>query len=138
MDPRLAPILALGATGTLAAIFWLWVGRARGGTKRVAYRIFLFMLATALVAAGRSQGLFARASLPFDLVLAALVILVVIGNLYSVRFCTRCGRMHRNFKLGVCLRCGVALPQHGFTEAPRRAPIDPTDPLGRKKRSQVP
>jgi hypothetical protein len=135
VDPRLAPILALAATGTLAAIFWLWLGRAHGSTKRVAWRIFLFMLATALVAVGRSQGLFSRASLPFDLALSATVILVVIGNLYSVRFCTRCGRMHRNFKLGVCARCGDALPQHGFTEAPRRAPIDPTDPLGRKKRS---
>jgi hypothetical protein len=135
LDPRLASILALAATATLAAIFWLWLGRARGGTKRAAWRLFLFALATALVAAGRSQGLFARASLPFDLALAAIVILVVIGNLYSVRFCTGCGRMHRNFKLGTCSRCGDALPQHGFTEAPRRAPIDPTDPLGRKKRS---
>jgi len=85
------------------------------------------------VAVGRSQGLFARASLPFDLALAITICLVVVGNLYSVRFCTRCGRMHRNFKAGVCARCGAVLPRHGFTEEPRRPPLDPLDPLGRKR-----
>ena len=135
MDPRLAAIVSLGAFVALALVFWLLLGRARGATKRLAYRVFLFSLALGIVALGRAYGLFARASLPFDLALATTIILVVIGNLYAVRFCSRCGRMHRNFKATACSRCGDPLPRHGFTEEPRRAPLDPTDPLGRRKRT---
>jgi hypothetical protein len=131
--PGVAIGIAAAATGLLAAIFWIWLGRARGSLKRIAYRALLFTLAAALVAAGRTQGLFARASIPFDLALAVIILLVVFGNLYAVRFCTACGRMHRNFKASVCARCGQPLPRHGFTEEPRRAPLNPIDPLGRKR-----
>jgi hypothetical protein len=86
-----------------------------------------------LCAAGRAGGLFARATVPFDLALALILVLVVIGNLYAVRFCASCGRMHRNFKATVCVRCAAPLARHGFTDEPRRAPLDPIDPLGRKK-----
>ncbi len=133
MDPRLVPIVALAACAGLGLLFWLWLGRARGAIKRLAWRLSLFAVAIALVQAGRAHGIFQHASAPFALALGVTILLVIIGNLYAVRFCTRCGRMQRNFKLLKCVRCGDPLPAHGFTERPRRAPLDPTDPLGRKK-----
>src|SRR5260370_13728591 len=113
---------------------WLVAGRARGQTKRVAYRAALLLLAAALIEVGRRRGTFASSSAGFSLLLGAIVLLVVVGQLYSVRFCPRCGRMVRNFRLAQCPRCAGPLPPHGFTEEPRRPPRDPTDPLGSRRR----
>jgi len=137
VDPRLYPVLGAAATGLIAAIFWIAYGRARGASKRLAYRALLFIIALSLCAAGRAQGLFARATVPFDLAIAVTLLLVVLGNLYSVRFCTACGRMHRNFKIAACTRCGAPLPRHGLTDQPRSKPLDPTDPLGRRAKSRA-
>ena len=125
--------LALAGCAALGLVFWLFLGRARGATKRLAWRLALFAVALGLVWQGRERGIFAHASAPFVLALGAAILLVIVGNLYSVRFCTRCGRMQRNFKVLKCARCGDPLPAHGFTERPRRPPLDPTDPLGRRK-----
>ena len=134
MDPRAGVALLLAGCGAVAALAWLWGGRARGATKRVAFRLSLLGLAGLLVWLGRRGGVFARATPAFSLALGLTVLLVVVGNLYAVRFCGRCGRMHRNFKTPLCARCGFTLPQHGFTDRLRTPALDPTDPLGRKRR----
>lgn len=128
------PLIALAATGCVALLAWLWVGRAQGQRKRAVFRIALLGLTTGLLWLGRSSGVFAQATPAFTLALGVIMLLIAVGNLYSVRFCTACGRMHRNFKKLKCSRCGAVLPQHGLTEEPRRAPLDPTDPLGRRRR----
>ena len=132
MDPRAVAAASLALLGALAALAWLWLGRARGTVKRLAFRLALLALAGGLVWLGRAGGVFARASPGLAAVLGLTLLLVVIGNLYAVRFCARCGRMHRNFKVDACRRCGLALPRHGFTDRPRRKPLDLTDPLGRR------
>ena len=131
--PANYPLIALAATGCVALLAWLWVGRAPGQRKRAVFRIALLGLTAGLIALGRSRGIFAQATPAFTLALGLIMLLVAVGNLYSVRFCTACGRMQRNFKTLKCSRCGAVLPRHGLTEEPRRAPLDPTDPLGRKK-----
>ena len=133
MDPRVAIAISLAATGAVALLAWLWIGRAPGYRKRLMFRFALLGLAAGLVWLGRSSGVFAQASPPFAAALGTTVLLIVIGNLYAVRFCNACGRMHRNLRTNACTRCGAPLPQHGFTERPRRAPLDPTDPLGRRR-----
>jgi hypothetical protein len=124
---------ALGAALAVALFGWLWVGRAPGPRKRLVFRFALLLLSAFLVWLGRTQGIFAQASPAFRLALGAIVLLVAIGNLYAVRFCSLCGRMVRNFKLLECPRCKQPLPRDGFTDQPRRPPIDPLDPLGRRR-----
>ena len=131
-------IISVGATLAVALLAWLWVGRAPGARKRVVFRFTLLALTAFLLWLGRSQGIFAQSTRAFTVALGAIVLLVVIGNLYAVRFCTQCGRMHRNFKALKCARCFAVLPQHGFTEEPRRPPLDPLDPLGRRRQSRHP
>jgi hypothetical protein len=125
-------LIPVAATACVALLAWLWVGRAPGARKRVVFRFALLGLTAFLLWFGRSQGVFAQSTPAFTVALGAIVLLIAVGNLYSVRFCTSCGRMHRNFKTLKCARCFAVLPQHGFTEAPRRPPIDPLDPLGRR------
>lgn len=124
--------LALFAAAALAgaAALWLSRGRARGRAKRVAYRMAMLLLAAGLIESARRGGLFARSSWGFSLALGAMVLLVVVGQLYGVRFCSACGRMVRNFRPASCPRCGAALPRHGFTEAPRRTPPAAADRSG--------
>jgi apolipoprotein N-acyltransferase len=126
-------LLSVGATLSIALLAWLWVGRAPGARKRVAFRFALLGLTVFLLWLGRSQGIFAQSTPAFTVALGAIVALVMIGNLYAVRFCNACGRMHRNFKTLKCARCFAVLPRHGFTDEPRRPPLDPLDPLGRRK-----
>ena len=126
-------LIAASASACVALLAWLWVGRAPGVRKRVVFRFALVGLTAFLLWLGRSQGTFAQSTPAFTGVLGGIVLLVVIGNLYSVRFCTACGRMHRNFKTLVCARCAAVLPRHGFTDEPRRPPLDPLDPLGRRR-----
>ncbi len=134
MDPGRAIATSLAAVFGLALVAWLVVGRARGQIKRVAYRVALLLFAAALIEGARRRGVFAHSSPGFALLLGAIVLLVVVGQLYSVRFCPRCGRMVRNFRLSQCPRCAGALPRHGFTQEPRKPPLDPTDPLGARRR----
>lgn len=122
MDPARTSALFAAAALAGAAALWLWRGRARGRTKRIAYRVALLLLAAGLIESARRGGLFARSSPGFALALGGMVLLVVVGQLYGVRFCTACGRMVRNFRPASCPRCAAALPRHGFTEAPRRSP----------------
>ena len=132
MDPRVAIATTLAAMGAVAGLAWLWAGRAPGVQKRLVFRFSLLGLAVFLVWLGRRSGVFTQASPPFAGALGLTVLLIVIGNLYAVRFCS-CGRMHRNLKTNACSRCGALLPRHGLTEELRRAPLDPTDPLGRRR-----
>ena len=133
MDPRVAIAIFFAATGAVALLAWLFIGHAPGVQKRLVFRFALLALSAFLVWLGRRSGVFAEASLPFAGALGMTVLLIAIGNLYAVRFCTACGRIHRNLKTGECTRCGKVLPRHGLTEQPRRPPLDPTDPLGRRK-----
>jgi apolipoprotein N-acyltransferase len=126
-------LLSVGATLSIALLSWLWVGRATGARKRALFRLSLLGLVAFLLWLGRSQGVFAQSTTAFKLALGAIVLLVAIGNLYSVRFCTACGRMHRNFKTPQCARCNAVLPRHGLTEEPRKPALDPLDPLGRQR-----
>jgi hypothetical protein len=134
VDPGRAIATSLAAVFALALVVWLAVGRASGQLKRVAYRVALLLFAAALIEGAHRRGVFARSSPGFVLLIGAIVLLVVVGQLYSVRFCSRCGRMMRNFRLSQCPRCGAALPRHGFTQEPRKPPLDPTDPLGSRRR----
>ena len=127
-------LISLSAAAAIALSSWLWAGRATGQKKRAVFRFALLGLTAFLLWLGRSQGIFAQSTPAFTLALGAIVLLVVIGNLYAVRFCSACGRMHRNFKTVKCSRCFAVLPQHGLTQRPRRPPIDPLDPLGRRRR----
>ena len=133
MDARVALATTLAAIGAVALLAWLWVGRAPGLRKRLVFRFALLALAAFLVWLGRSSGVFTQASPAFSGALGLTVLLVVVGNLYAVRFCGACGRMHRNLKTSECARCGKVLPRHGLTGQARRAPLDPTDPLGRRR-----
>lgn len=126
--------LALGACAAVGGLAWLWLGRAAGRAKRLAFRVFLLLLTIGLVALGRRTGIFALVSPGFRVLLGGTVLLVVVGNLVGVRFCDACGRMHRNLRVATCRRCGFALPQHGLTDRRKRAPQDPLDPLGKRGR----
>ena len=125
MPPRDALLVTLAAVGAIAWIAFLAIGRAPGMVKRLAWRATLLALSFGLVWSGFRSGLFARASTGFRLALMAAVLLVAIGNLYGVRFCSRCGRMHRNLRPHLCARCGFQLPEHGLTDRPKRAPPPP-------------
>lgn len=130
MDAGRTSALFAAAALAGAAALWLARGRAQGRRKRLAYRVAMLLLAAGLIESARRGGLFARSSLGFSLALGAMVLLVVVGQLYGVRFCNACGRMVRNFRPSTCPRCGAALPRHGFTEAPRRPPPDRADRSG--------
>jgi hypothetical protein len=132
MSPLPLLLVTLAATAAVATLAWLWMGRASGLRKRLVFRLLLLVLAAGLLALGRSQGIFAQSSGPFTVALGLCVFTVVLGNLYGVRFCGRCGRMQRNLKISTCTRCGFVLPAHGLTDRPRLAPRDATDPLLRK------
>lgn len=97
---------------------WLWflaLGRARGGVKRLGLRVTLLALIAAMVGAAQRRGLFARASTGFQVALLVTLVIMAVGYLYSIRFCAVCGRMVRNLKLPACPRCGAPLPWHGMT-----------------------
>ena len=132
MDPRIVGAGALISVGVIAGAVWLAFGRASGERKRFAWRLALLAVAGALVALGERRSIFERSSSGFAAALAGIVVLVVVGQLYSVRFCGGCGRMVRNFRRSACPRCGGTLPRHGFTRALRRPATDPVDPLRRK------
>lgn len=133
MNRAASVALVLACAAALPGALWLARGRARGRTKRLAYRAAMLLIAAGLVESARRGGLFARSSAGFTLAIGAMVLLVVVGQLYGVRFCGACGRMVRDFRPAACPRCRAALPRHGFTEAPRRPPQDPTAPLGSRR-----
>jgi hypothetical protein len=111
------------APAAAAVLAWLWflaLGRTRGGVKRVALRVTLLLFASALVWSAAQKGLLSRASPGFRVALLAAVLIVAVGYLYLIRFCGSCGRMVRNLKPAGCPRCGAALPVHGMTARLRR------------------
>jgi hypothetical protein len=111
------------APAAALALFWLWflaLGRARGEVKRLALRATLLSVIAAMVAVASRRGLFARATLGFQLALLFSLLAVAIGYLYLIRFCDVCGRMERNLKVPACPRCGAPLPWHGMTRRLRR------------------
>jgi hypothetical protein len=115
------------APAAALAVVWLWFlarGKAKGATKRLAFRATLLALLAGLVALGSSRGVFARTSTGFVLVLLLALVAVELGYLYTTRFCPRCGWMVRNLKVAACPRCGSALPRHGMTSELRRLPGD--------------
>jgi hypothetical protein len=106
------------------AVAWVWflaLGKAPGGVKRLAFRVTLLALLGGLLAAGVRRGVFARTSPGFQLVLLVALIGVELGYLYTTRFCPRCGRMVRNLRPAACPRCAALLPRHGMTSALRTA-----------------
>ena len=111
-----APIAAL-------ALVWLWflaLGRTRGGVKRLGLRATLLAVIGAMVFVAQKRGLFARASIGFQIALLLALLVVAVGYLYTIRFCDGCGRMVRNLKVPSCPRCGAMLPWHGMTRRLRR------------------
>jgi len=118
VSPWVAPAAA-------AAVAWLWflaLGKAPGGMKRLAFRITLLGLLAALAAVGWRRGVFARTSSSFQVLLLVALVAVELGYLYTTRFCPRCGRMVRNLRVANCPRCGALLPRHGMTNVLRSAP----------------
>jgi len=110
------------APAAAAAVAWLWflaLGRAPGGVKRLAFRITLLGVLAALLGAGVRRGVFARTSPGFQVLLLAALVAVELGYLYTTRFCPRCGRMVRNLRVAGCARCGAPLPRHGMTNTLR-------------------
>jgi hypothetical protein len=97
-----------------ALFFWLARGRAGGRTKRLAFRLTLVAALAAIVASGSRSGVFARSTVGFRVALLLVVVSVLLGYLYAVRFCPSCGRMERNLRRKACARCGTALPRDGF------------------------
>jgi hypothetical protein len=113
------------APAAAAAVVWLWflaLGKAPGGVKRLAFRITLLALLGGLLAAGIRRGVFSRTSAGFQFLLLVALIGVELGYLYTTRFCPRCGRMVRNLRPAACPRCGALLPRHGMTKTLRAAP----------------
>lgn len=128
------------APAAAAAVVWLWflvLGKAPGGVKRLAFRITLLVLLAALLAAGLRRGLFARTSPGFQLVLLLALVGVELGYLYTTRFCPRCGRMVRNLRPAACPRCGALLPRHGMTNALRAAGPPGGDGEDRSARTRI-
>lgn len=112
------------APAAAAAAAWLWflaLGRAPGGVKRLAFRITLLAVLAALFATGWRRGVFARTSPGFQILLLVALVAVELGYLYTTRFCPRCGRMVRNLRPSACPRCGSLLPRHGMTNTLRAA-----------------
>lgn len=118
----MSPWVALAATATVAWLWFLVLGRAPGGVKRLAFRFTLLGLLAALVVAGWRRGVFARASPSFQGLLLVALVGVELGYLYTTRFCPRCGRMVRNLRVSTCPRCGALLSRHGMTNALRATP----------------
>ena len=126
MTPMAALASTLAAVLGVGWLAFLALGRTRGSLKRLALRGTLVAAGAALIRTGRRTGTFAQVGPGRHLVLLALVALVALSYLYLIRFCSSCGRMHRNFKLAACARCGAPLPEHGLTVRPRRAPPPPS------------
>ena len=117
VSPWVAPAAA-------AAVAWLWflvLGKAAGGVKRLAFRVTLLGLLAALAAAGWRRGVFARTSPSFQVLLLVALVGVELGYLYTTRFCPHCGRMVRNLRVSACPRCEALLPRHGMTNTLRSA-----------------
>src|SRR4051794_34060449 len=131
------------APAAAAAMAWLWflaLGRTRGAVKRVALRVTLLLVCSALVWSAAQKGLLSRASPGFRVALLAAVLIVAVGYLYLIRFCGSCGRMVRNLRPAACPRCGAPLPLHGMTTRSRAADGEARrDPLAlRTQRSRPP
>ena len=130
------------APAAVAVAAWLWflaLGRTRGGVKRVALRVTILLVASGLIWSAAQKGLLSRASPGFRIALLAAVLLVAVGYLYLIRFCGSCGRMVRNLKPAACPRCGAALPVHGMTARLRRLDgIPPPAALLRRNRPSAP
>jgi hypothetical protein len=116
-----SPWVALAATAAVAWLWFLLLGKAPGGVKRLAFRFTLLGLLAALVAAGWRRGVFARTSPSFQVLLLVALVAVELGYLYTTRFCPRCGRMVRNLRVSACPRCAALLSRHGMTNALRAA-----------------
>ena len=126
----LAPAAAL-------ALAWLWflaLGRAKGGVKRLGLRATLLAVIAALVFVAQRRGLFARATVGFQLAILGALLVMAVGYLYSIRFCDVCGRMVRNLKVSQCPRCGAQLPWHGMTRRLRREEPAPPATGGARRR----
>jgi len=111
------------APAAALAVIWLWFlarGRAPGTLKRLAFRATLAALVAALLFTAGRRGFFSRSSLGFQLAVALAMLAVVVGYLYTTRFCPQCGRMVRNLKTSACPRCGALLTRHGMTAALHR------------------
>ena len=128
------------AFAAVLAISWLYflaLGRARGGIKRLALRATLLGIAAGLVFAANQRGLFARSTTGFQIALVLALLTVEIGYLYTTRFCPACGRMVRNLKPAQCPRCQSLLPRHGMTARLRRTGDDERwDPLHPRRRAR--
>lgn len=120
MSPTASLVAALGAILAVGWFAFLAIGTARGAAKRLAFRATLAAAVLLVVLIGRRSGLFAQVGGGGRFVLVATAGLLVLSYLYLIRFCSSCGRLHRNFKLAGCGRCGARLPDHGLTERPRR------------------
>ena len=120
MSPTASLVAALGAILALGWFAFLAIGTARGAAKRLAFRATLAAAVLLVVLIGRRSGLFTQVGGGGRFVLVATAGLLVLSYLYLIRFCSSCGRLHRNFKLAGCGRCGARLPDHGLTERPRR------------------
>lgn len=115
-------LLAIGSVSLLA---WLAIGKAKGAVKRSVWRLALAAGVVGVVLGGRRSGIFAQVGGGGRFVLVATAGLLVLSYLYLIRFCPSCGKLHRDFKLASCARCGAPLPDHGLTSRPRRAPRPP-------------
>jgi hypothetical protein len=105
---------ALAVAAFAAWTAWLARGRAAGRAKRLAFRATLVLALAAIVFVGSRYGVFARSTVGFRIALLLVVVSVLLGYLYAVRFCPGCGRMERNLKRRACARCGAALPRDGL------------------------
>jgi hypothetical protein len=133
-----AVLIAPAAAAVLAWLWFLALGRTRGGVKRVALRVTLLLVASALVWSAAQKGLLSRASPGFRVALLAAVLIVAVGYLYLIRFCGSCGRMVRNLRPAACPRCGAALPVHGMTARLRLEGGPPPAALLRSQRPPPP
>jgi len=113
-------LIVLCVVAALGWVFFLARGRAPGAVKRLALRASLLFLASSCIAVASARGLFARSSPGFQAALGLALLLVVLGYLYTTRFCPSCGRMVRKSRVLDCPRCGARLPLHGMTARPRR------------------
>lgn len=111
---------SLAAVAGVAWLAFLAVGTARGAVKRAAWRATLAAAVVGVVLVGRRSGIFAQVGGSGRFVVVATAGLLVLSYLYLIRFCSRCGRLHRNLKTAACVRCGGPLPDHGLTSRPRR------------------
>ena len=120
MSPTASLAAVLGCALLAGWLAFLAIGTARGPAKRLAFRATLAAAVLFVVVLGRRSGLFGQVGSGGRFVLVATAGLLVLSYLYLIRFCSSCGRLHRNFKLEECSRCGAPLPDHGLTSRPRR------------------